>query len=46
LERSSVWVVTAKAPETRARRLTILIDASAQGLKLMSPSQIDTRPNV
>jgi uncharacterized protein YdeI (YjbR/CyaY-like superfamily) len=38
-------VVSAKAPETRARRLAILIDASAQGLKLMSATQIDTRPN-
>ncbi|HEX3367773.1 YdeI/OmpD-associated family protein [Phenylobacterium sp.] len=38
-------VVSAKGPETRARRLTILVDASAQGLKLMSPTQIDTRHN-
>jgi uncharacterized protein YdeI (YjbR/CyaY-like superfamily) len=38
-------VVSAKAAETRARRLAILIDASAQGLKLMSATQIDTRPN-
>jgi uncharacterized protein YdeI (YjbR/CyaY-like superfamily) len=38
-------VVSAKAPETRARRLAILIDASAQGLKLMSATQIDTRLN-
>jgi uncharacterized protein YdeI (YjbR/CyaY-like superfamily) len=38
-------VVSAKAAETRARRLAILIDATAQGLKLMSATQIDTRPN-
>jgi uncharacterized protein YdeI (YjbR/CyaY-like superfamily) len=38
-------VVSAKAAETRARRLAILIDASAQGLKLMSPTQIDTQRN-
>ena len=38
-------VVTAKGSETRARRLAILIDATAQGLKLMSATQIDTRPN-
>jgi uncharacterized protein YdeI (YjbR/CyaY-like superfamily) len=38
-------VVSAKTLETRARRLAILIDASAQGLKLMSATQIDTRPN-
>jgi uncharacterized protein YdeI (YjbR/CyaY-like superfamily) len=38
-------VVSAKAPETRARRLAILIDATAQGLKLMSATQIDTRAN-
>lgn len=38
-------VVSAKGAETRARRLTILIDATAQGLKLMSPTQIDTRPD-
>ena len=38
-------VVSARAAETRARRLAILIDASAQGLKLMSPTQIDTRPH-
>jgi uncharacterized protein YdeI (YjbR/CyaY-like superfamily) len=38
-------VVTAKGSETRARRLAILIDAGAQGLKLMSATQIDTRPN-
>jgi uncharacterized protein YdeI (YjbR/CyaY-like superfamily) len=37
-------VVSAKAPETRARRLAILIDATALGLKLMSPTQIDTQP--
>ncbi len=37
-------VVSAKIPEARARRLAILIDASAQGLKLMSPTQIDKRP--
>jgi hypothetical protein len=36
-------VVSAKAPETRARRLSILIDASARGLQLMSATQIDTR---
>jgi uncharacterized protein YdeI (YjbR/CyaY-like superfamily) len=36
-------VVSAKAPETRARRLSILIDASAQGLQLMSATQVDTR---
>jgi uncharacterized protein YdeI (YjbR/CyaY-like superfamily) len=39
-------VVTAKGSETRARRLAILIDATAQGLKLMSATQIDTRPNL
>ncbi len=38
-------VVSAKGAETRARRLAILIDATAQGLKLMSATQIDTRPN-
>jgi uncharacterized protein YdeI (YjbR/CyaY-like superfamily) len=38
-------VVTAKGSETRARRLAILIDATAQGLKLMSATQIDTGPN-
>ena len=37
-------VVTAKGSETRARRLAILIDATAQGLKLMSATQIDRRP--
>ena len=36
-------VVSAKAPETRARRLAILIDACAQGLRLMSATQVDGR---
>ena len=36
-------VVSAKAPETRARRLSILIDASAQGLRLKSATQVDDR---
>ena len=35
-------VVSAKGGETRARRLDILIDASAQGLRLKSPTQLDT----
>ena len=34
-------VTSAKAPATRARRLAILIDASARGLKLRSPTQVD-----
>jgi uncharacterized protein YdeI (YjbR/CyaY-like superfamily) len=38
-------VVTVKTPQTRQRRLAILIDASAQRLKLMSATQIDTRLN-
>jgi uncharacterized protein YdeI (YjbR/CyaY-like superfamily) len=38
-------VVTAKGSQTRARRLAILIDATAQGFKLMSATQIDRRPN-
>ena len=36
-------VVSAKSPETRARRLAILIDASAQGLRLKSATQLDDR---
>lgn len=36
-------VVSAKAPETRARRLAILIDASAKGLRLKSATQVDDR---
>ena len=34
-------VSAGKRPETRARRLAILIDASAQGRKLMSPTQLE-----
>jgi uncharacterized protein YdeI (YjbR/CyaY-like superfamily) len=34
-------VTAAKRPETRARRLAILIDASAQGRKLVSPTQLE-----
>ncbi|MBU1374607.1 MAG: YdeI/OmpD-associated family protein [Alphaproteobacteria bacterium] len=34
-------VTSAKGEATRARRLDILIDASAQGLRLGSPTQID-----
>ena len=34
-------VVSAKGAATRAKRLGILIDASAQGLRLASPTQID-----
>ncbi|WP_293349023.1 YdeI/OmpD-associated family protein [Phenylobacterium sp.] len=34
-------VASAKAAETRARRLDILIDASARGLRLKSPTQVD-----
>jgi len=36
-------VVTAKGEATRAKRLDILIDASARGLRLKSPTQIDDR---
>jgi len=32
-------VVSAKSPETRRRRLDILIDATARGLKLQSPTR-------
>ena len=34
-------VVSARGTETRAKRLGILIEASAQGLRLGSPTQID-----
>ncbi len=34
-------VVSAKGVATRAKRLDILIDASAQGLRLSSPTQVD-----
>lgn len=34
-------VVSAKAAATRAKRLDILIDASARGLRLKSPTQLD-----
>ncbi|PZQ62610.1 MAG: bacteriocin-protection protein [Phenylobacterium zucineum] len=34
-------VVSAKGAPTRARRLQILIDASARGLRLKSPTQVD-----
>jgi len=34
-------VTSAKGEATRARRLAILIDASARGLKLRSPTQVD-----
>jgi uncharacterized protein YdeI (YjbR/CyaY-like superfamily) len=34
-------VTSAKAPATRAKRLAILIDASANGLRLKSPTQVD-----
>jgi uncharacterized protein YdeI (YjbR/CyaY-like superfamily) len=34
-------VTSAKAPATRAKRLAILIDASAKGLRLKSPTQVD-----
>lgn len=34
-------VVSAKGEATRARRLQILIDASARGLRLKSPTQVD-----
>jgi len=34
-------VASAKGADTRARRLDFLIDASAQGLRLGSPTQID-----
>jgi uncharacterized protein YdeI (YjbR/CyaY-like superfamily) len=34
-------VVSAKGEPTRARRLQILIDASARGLRLKSPTQVD-----
>ena len=34
-------VTSAKGEATRAKRLAILIDASAQGLRLRSPTQID-----
>jgi uncharacterized protein YdeI (YjbR/CyaY-like superfamily) len=36
-------VTSAKAEATRARRLEILIDASAKGLRLKSPTQVDDR---
>lgn len=36
-------VVTAKGEATRAKRLDILIDASARGLRLKSPTQVDDR---
>ena len=32
-------VVSAKKDETRAKRLSILIDACAEGVKLVSPTQ-------
>ncbi|WP_068875674.1 MULTISPECIES: YdeI family protein [unclassified Phenylobacterium] len=34
-------VISAKGEATRARRLDILIDASARGLRLKSPTQVD-----
>lgn len=34
-------VTSAKGAETRARRLDILIDATARGLRLKSPTQVD-----
>jgi uncharacterized protein YdeI (YjbR/CyaY-like superfamily) len=34
-------VTSAKGGETRAKRLDILIDASARGLRLKSPTQVD-----
>lgn len=36
-------VVSAKGAETRAKRLGILIDATARGFRLMSATQIDKR---
>jgi uncharacterized protein YdeI (YjbR/CyaY-like superfamily) len=33
-------VASAKAPETRAKRLDILIDATSRGLKLQSPTKV------
>ena len=35
-------VVSAKKDETRAKRLSILIDACADGVKLASPTKRDT----
>ncbi len=34
-------VISAKGADTRAKRLDILIDASARGLRLKSPTQVD-----
>jgi len=34
-------VTSAKSADTRAKRLDILIDASARGLRLQSPTQVD-----
>ncbi|WP_371129894.1 YdeI/OmpD-associated family protein [Phenylobacterium sp.] len=34
-------VTSAKGVDTRAKRLDILIDASARGLRLKSPTQVD-----
>jgi uncharacterized protein YdeI (YjbR/CyaY-like superfamily) len=36
-------VASAKGEATRAKRLAILIDASAKGLRLRSPTQVDDR---
>ena len=37
-------VLAAKAPETRARRLALLIDASAQGRRLATATQMEVKP--